>query len=197
VHDLKVKKIIGNYVILPYDQETHRYGGIELMEFAETIFDLDTKDLLSTIIEKDLSVDSIRKISILKIKNYLEFFGYSIDEMIEYCENCIVNFSKEFELNSQLRKELNKEFSEIKFKISTYEYVSFLNDNLLKNNLLAQLEKSNYHLKSYSWLIIHMSMNRHFKDKQRYNEFKSYYFTKCYLNQIKFKKQIVKPEFVC
>lgn len=189
VHDLKVKKIIGTYMILPYDQETHRYGGLELMEFAETIFDLDTKDLLTTIIEKDLSVDLIRIISILKIKNYLEFFGYSIDEMIEYCANCIVNFSAEFELNSQLRKDFNKEFSEIKFKIGTCEYESFLHDNSLKNNPLTQLEKSNNHLKSYSWLIIHMSMNRHFNDKQRYNEFKSYYFLKCYLNQIKFKKQ--------
>lgn len=189
VHELKIKEIIGTYVILPYEQETHRYGGLELMEFAETIFDLDTQDLLSTVIEKELSKDSNRIISILKIKNYLEFFGYSIDEMIEYCENCIVNFSAEFELNSQLRKDFNKEFSEIKMKIGTYEYESFLHDNSLKNNLLLQLEKSNYHLKSYSWLLIHMSMNRHFNEKQRYNEFKSYYLTKCYLNQIKFKKQ--------
>lgn len=195
VSKLKSNNIISNYHILPYEQEIYRYGGLELMELSETIFNLDTKDLLINVIKDDLNDNSIRIISILKIINYLEFLNYSIEEMILFCESSINNYSKEFELTSQLRKEFNKEFYNIKFNIESYEYNSFLRDDLLRNNLVKQLKKTNYNLKSYSWLLIHMSMNRHFNEMQRFNEFKSYYLTKCYLNQIKFKNNPkLKPE---
>jgi lantibiotic biosynthesis protein len=35
-------------------------------------------------------------------------------------------------------------------------------------------------------------MNRLFNEKQRYNEFKTYYLTKCYLNQVKHTTKVKK-----
>jgi thiopeptide-type bacteriocin biosynthesis protein len=189
IQNLKFRNIISKYRIVSYEQEIHRYGGIEMMKLSETIFDMDSKDLLVNVINKNLNDDASRIISILKIKNYLIFLGYSLDEMILYCNTCINNFSKEFELTSQLRKEFNKKYSGIRSEIDNCVYESFFKDELFKDTFLKLLQQSESNKFSYTWLIIHMSMNRHFNDKQRYNEFKSYYFLKCYLNQIKFKKQ--------
>ncbi|WP_217427732.1 hypothetical protein, partial [Flavobacterium collinsii] len=73
-------------------------------------------------------------------------------------------------------------------KISVYQYENFISDEGFKNTLSQNLKQSTIQINIYAWLIIHMSMNRHFNEKQRFNEFKSYYLTKNYLNQLKFKK---------
>lgn len=188
IHNLKVKNIISKYHVLPYEQETIRYGGKEMMAFAETIFDLDSRDFLKNISNKDFNVNVLRTIAILKLQNYLQFLNFSLENAIDYCEQCILNYSKEFELTGQLRKDFNKEYSEIKNNISNYEYGSFFRDESFKENYHQQIKNSNVDVFSNTWLLIHMSMNRHFNENQRFNEFKIYYLTKCYLNQLKFQK---------
>lgn len=188
IHELKSKNILSKYHILPYEQEVYRYGGIEVMELSEIIFDLDTWDFLTHIANNNLEQNEIEITAILKIKNYLTFLGFSLDDMILNCERVIKSYSKEFELTAELRKDFNKQYNALKSEIEGYEYYSFLEDRDFKNSLLEKLNNnSNLELDSYAWLIIHMSMNRHFKEEQRLNEFKIYYMTKCYLNQLKFK----------
>jgi thiopeptide-type bacteriocin biosynthesis protein len=187
VQELKSRNVISKYHILPYEQEIHRYGGIEMMEFSETIFDLDSRDFLVHVVNNDLEESALKMIAILKIKNYLTFLGFSLDDMILNCESVINNYSKEFELTAQLRKDFNKEYAAIKFEIEGYECPNFLEKKSLKDHFVQELNATpNLQLVSYAWLLIHMSMNRHFKENQRFNEFKSYYLVKCYLNQLKF-----------
>ncbi|SNB26332.1 hypothetical protein NO004_40004 [Flavobacterium psychrophilum] len=186
VQELKSKSIISKYHILSYEQETHRYGGIEMMNLSETIFDLDSRDFLKNVMKKDLEENDLKIVAVLKIKYYLYFFNLSLDDAINYCENCIVNFSKEFELTAQIRKDFNKEYADIKIDITKYNYEDFFKDESFKVTYHNQLRISKPDNSSSIWLIIHMSMNRHFSKNQRYNEFKTYYLTKCYLNQLKF-----------
>ncbi|WP_337965932.1 thiopeptide-type bacteriocin biosynthesis protein [uncultured Flavobacterium sp.] len=189
VHQLKVRNIISKYHILPYDQEIDRYGGAEMMEFSEILFDLDSRDFLTNIVNNDLDEKTIEMIAILKIKNYLTFLGYDLDGMINNCENAIKNYSKEFELTALLRKDFNKDYAALKFEIEGYEYDNFLDNEVLKNEFTQKFNSTaKVNLSSYTWLLIHMSMNRHFNEQQRFNEFKMYYLTKCYLNQLKHKK---------
>lgn len=189
VHELKTRNIISKYHILPYEQEIYRYGGIEMMELSESIFNLDSRDFLTNIANNDLDEKTLDIIAILKIKNYLTFLGYTLDEMINNCENVIKNFSAEFELTALVRKSFNKDYAELKNEIDKYEYEDFLQNESLKAKFSENLKsKSELNLISYTWLLIHMSMNRHFKNEQRFSEFKIYYLTKCYLNQIKYKK---------
>lgn len=189
VHELKLKNIISKYHIRPYEQEVHRYGGTEMMEFSEIVFDLDSSDFLINVAGQDLEENQEKIIAIFKVKNYLNFLGFSLDEMIFHCESAIENYSKEFELTAQLRKDFNKDYASIKLEIDQYQYYDFLNFKNLKADLNEKINRaSNFKINKYAWLMIHMSMNRHFKENQRFNEFKIYYFTKLYLNQIKFKK---------
>lgn len=189
VHDLKLRNIISKYHILPYNQETNRYGGKEMMSLSETIFDLDSIDFLKNIVSKSLSEIDMKIIAVLKIKYYLYFFNFPLQDAIDYCENCVVNFSKEFELTAQLRKDFNKEYADIKVNILKYQYESIFKDDVFKREYHNQLKVSNSEFSTVSWSTIHMSMNRHFANNQRFNEFKTYYLTKCYLNQLKFTKK--------
>lgn len=188
IENLKINSIIKKYQILPYEPEIHRYGSPELMAFAEFIFNLDSKDLIENVIQQDLSKDDSYIVSILKIINYLELLGYNEEEMIVFCENAVKKFSKEFDFTAQLKKSFNEDYSRIKSKIVDYQYENFVGDKNLKNKLSENLKQSIISPSAYTWLIIHMSINRHFNEKQRFNEFKSYYLTKKYLNQLKFKK---------
>ncbi len=188
VHELKVRNIISKYHILPYEQETVRYGGKEMMALSESIFDLDSRDYLENVSENELGKNDLIIVAVLKIKNYLYFLNFSLDNAIEYCETCILNYSKEFELTGQIRKDFNKEYAEIKIDITNYEYESFFKDESFQKSYFNQLQISKTDEFSCTWLLIYMSMNRHFSENQRHNEFKTYYLTKCYLNQLKFKK---------
>ncbi|MBJ2125978.1 thiopeptide-type bacteriocin biosynthesis protein [Flavobacterium sp. IB48] len=187
VDNLKLRNMIKKYQILPYEPEIFRYGGSTLMRFAEFIFNLDSKDLIENVILKDLDSAEHSIVAMHKIINYLDLAGFTNDQMIHYCENCIENFSKEFKLTADLRKKFNEEYAKIRFSAETYNYTSFVNDAELKSRLSEELKQNTIPAASYIWLVIHMSMNRHFNEKQRFNEFKSYYLTKCYLNQLKFK----------
>lgn len=187
VDNLQVDNMIKKYQILPYAPEIFRYGGPVLMRCAEFIFNLDSKDLIENVILKDLDSADYSIVAIHKIINYLDLIGFTNDEMIHYCENCIQNFSKEFQLTTDLRKKFNEEYAKIRFNVATYSYTSFVRNMDLKSKLSEELKQNTIPVASFIWLIIHMSMNRHFNEKQRFNEFKSYYLTKCYLNQLKFK----------
>lgn len=187
IHELKSQNIISKYHILPYEPEVYRYGGIEIMELSEIIFDLDSRDFLTHIANNNLEENDLEIIAILKIKNYFTFLGFSLDNMILNCERVIKSYSKEFDLTVELRKDFNKQYSALKSEIEAYQYDSFLEDAAFQDSLVENLNNSNLEMDSYAWLIIHMSMNRHFKEAQRFNEFKIYYMTKCYLNQLKFK----------
>jgi hypothetical protein len=102
--------------------------------------------------------------------------------MIEVCDINVLSFSNEFKFDQGIRKAFNKEYSEIKNKI-------FFNNNLL-SNLEINNETLNEIDNLYKYIsdVIHMGLNRSFESKQRFNEFKTYYFTKLYLNRIKFNK---------
>lgn len=196
INQLKINSIISKYHIVPYEQEIHRYGGLELMEYAESIFDLDSRDFIEKIVLDECDDETRRILSILKIKNYLEFFGFTLDEMINHCERSIESFSREFELTPQLRKTFNKDYADIKAKIDSLDYTNFLNNNSLKGRLGENLPKMRPTPSHYAWILIHMSMNRHFNENQRFNEFKSYYMTKSYLNQLKYSKKNIEIALV-
>lgn len=186
IQDLQSNLYISKYLIVPYEQETYRYGGGAMMSLSETIFDLDSRDFLTNVIEKDLNEPDVQMFAILKITNYLRFLNFTLDEAIIHCEKCIENFSKEFELTTILRKNFNKEYAEIKNDIIKNEYESFLKDKELKILYHNQIKIITTTISESLWLLIHMSINRHFSENQRFNEFKTYFLTKSYLNQLKF-----------
>ena len=190
MHQLKIKNIILKYHLLPYESEINRYGGFSLMALTENLFSLDSLDTITNITLEDIKDDEIYLYSIKKIQYYLHFFNFSIDEMVVFCETNIVNFANEFNLNSDLRKLLNKTFAEIRNDMNKLAYHNFLNNIVLEKETKIELNNSYLVKDNYIADLIHMSLNRVFNEKQRFNEFKSYYLAKCYFNQLKFTQKI-------
>ncbi|MEO8239241.1 MAG: thiopeptide-type bacteriocin biosynthesis protein [Flavobacterium sp.] len=186
LEQLKVQNWVIKYQILPYKQELYRYGGMDLMLLTENFFTLDSIDTLENVLKKDLEIQEIFIISVLKLKYYLKFFDLNIEEMILFCENNILYFSNEFNLNADMRKSFNKDFSKIKSEIDLFDYKNFLYDSEFKIVLNNALDNSYLVKYSYISAILHMGVNRVFNENQRFHEFKMYYLAKCYLNQLKY-----------
>ncbi|WPO79418.1 thiopeptide-type bacteriocin biosynthesis protein [Flavobacterium sp. KACC 22761] len=188
INNLKTKNFILTYKILPYEPETYRYGGKELLNVTESIFSKDSFDTIQNILKTEPNDEKIICFSVLKIQYYFSLFGFTLDQMIMLCDANIESFSNEFTLSATLRKELNQKFSVVKNKFDDIIYANFLNDESLKSTLKSHLEKSDLIRSNYAADLIHMSLNRLFDKEQRYNEFKSYYWAKLYFNRLKFTK---------
>ncbi|MEW7290577.1 lantibiotic dehydratase [Aquimarina sp. 2304DJ70-9] len=192
IEDLKRNNLVLEYLIKPYHQELGRYGGEKLMMLSEKIFHLDSLDTFNQIIKHDtLDQESIFLQAIFKIKYYFDFFSLTLDEMILQCELSVAALSKEFPLDKVLRKSFNKRSKNILVKINEKQYHGFLEIPSLKSEITLHLQKRTYKKKQYISDVIHMSMNRLFNDKPRFNEFQSYYLTLNYLKKLKFTEKTI------
>ncbi|GGX29279.1 lantibiotic dehydratase [Aquimarina muelleri] len=194
INNLKQENIIRNYHVLPYEQEMYRFGGEKLMGVTEHIFSLDSKHTVLTVLNNELKQNDIYMFSILKIEYYLRFFDFTIEEMISFCEKNIEAFSSRFNLDSKLRKSLNKIYTEIRRDIDDLKPNDFLEGIEIETEIKNTLRNSELIKDNYVMDLIHMSLNRVFNEKQRLNEFKSYYLAKSYFNQVKFTQKAIKKQ---
>lgn len=186
VESLKDYRYIYNYSIKAYESEVFRYGGRDLMNIAESIFDLDSRDYLKNVLPVATDNEELFARATLKIINYLKLLDLTLEEMIVFCDNTIENYKAEFKFTSELRKDFNIKYDLIKPLFETIEFSDFLAVDSLPTEIKSNFKSASISMNSYAWLLIHMSMNRHFSEQQRLNEFKSYYFASKYLNKIKY-----------
>lgn len=168
--DLKERRIISNLVIDTYIPEVERYGGENLISYAENIFFEDSKVVMEAIANLDIEKEK-EKYGVISVLHYLESFN--------------LNFEEQFDLlnNSFVSSEYLEEFKEVR-----NEYINDCDsyngwENLVKNNdyaeflkLLRQREKSildycvtllnsSEHTNEYSDIlgsIVHLHCNRLF-----------------------------------
>ncbi|WP_144510537.1 lantibiotic dehydratase [Bacillus sp. FJAT-22090] len=96
--------LLTNVSIATYDREVERYGGISLIDKAETLFYHDSRSVegllyLHRFSHTNLDLDIIATVSVL---HYLKSFRLSFSEQLEWLDN------------TETRKEYLKEFREIK-----------------------------------------------------------------------------------
>ena len=185
IANLKLLNKIIKYIIVPYDPEIQRYGGLEMMKISEIIFDLDSRNVISEILNKEFEKNIVHVTMVLKIKFYLDFFKFSLNDMILFCDNNLMNFSNEFAYNSDSKTLFNKEYDQIRTHILDFEYQTFFSTHNFENDFNVVLIKNKISINNYVSLLVHMSCNRHFDINQRYCEFKTYFFTKRYINHLK------------
>lgn len=178
---LKQELIIFDYRICPYTPELSRYEEPKLMQIAEEFFYIDSKDYIQNFIFTSRERNDILY-NINKVLNYFEKFELSLDEMHKLCDINILSLSQEFKFNVKTKKNFNREYDEIKNKIIITK--GLFNHLNIDNTSLSKINNKYKYISD----LIHMGLNRSFETKQRFNEFKIYYFTKRYLNKIKFKK---------
>ncbi len=92
--DMMKRRIIGDYTLSLYEQETERYGGLQLVPFAEQLFINDSQIVEELIYKKrigetDLSEMQMAVISVLK---YVELFYDRYEDRLSFLN--IFNISK-------------------------------------------------------------------------------------------------------
>ena len=183
-------KLISNLSIESYRQEFERYGA-ETIDFAESIFHWDS----------NLILDFLKKVPVGDEQSYLLYglhimestlnsFGYSLDQKEKTLKFLKDGYNLEFHVNSYTNKILKAKKKEYRFLI----------DSFAKNNLQfsvmpllsahEEVRSENYisvarsikpllngsELNQFVTSIIHMSLNRLFKAKQRKHELLLYHW---------------------
>lgn len=175
-----------------YKRELERYGK-NTMIISEDYFHIDSSLTLDIInLVNETGDEDLRWLSaLLTINSILDDFKFSLQQKLNFVKNLNERFGNEFNLNTNksLRKYLNnkyrKEYDKIESIImsKTYLNYNFNEFNLKRNNQSTHIIKQILHVNNleiplnyYIDSLIHMSINRLFKSKNRLNEMVCYNF---------------------
>lgn len=84
--DLMNKGLISRYTIDSYDREIERYGGLELMDIAESVFCFDSMVVENILAQKRLANITFSKelIGIISIIHYMEDYGVAYENQVDF-----------------------------------------------------------------------------------------------------------------
>nr|BFF36191.1 hypothetical protein BACT7_10530 [Tenacibaculum mesophilum] len=160
-----------------YKRELERYGKNTIAD-VETFFYRDSETVLG-LIEQTID-DKERFIYTLKyLEQIINTFNFSKNEELLFLERYKHQFQREFNVDKRMKKEMNLMYSEVTGVSLNTEWVvlSTLQKEVIKNFKTKAVEKKL--LVSLDGLVaslIHMSVNRIFKSKQRMYEMVVYDF---------------------
>lgn len=165
-----------------YTREIERYG-LTSMKISEKIFYKDSliiSDILSSLNENITHIRSLWGLKIIDF--YLSIFNFTIIEKLSFAEKLRGYFYKEFDVEKNTKKQLDRIYSENQEIIS-----QFLNTKKIKKTYLIKksaseilnLKESNLLTIDFNSLMssyIHMSINRLFIGDNRMHELITYDF---------------------
>ena len=104
IRNLEIKQIIDKAVFDTYERESNRYGGIELIRFAENVFFSDSLFVIDMLQQFDLDEEDDRETAyIIGMISMLKYLARDEEEMLEILEtnNLKKFYRKEFRNNSK------------------------------------------------------------------------------------------------
>lgn len=177
-----------------YERELERYG-YELITYIEKLFYIDSLSIIKLLNKLQEEDESIREherwnLSLLLIDDILNVFGYNVNSKKEISNLLSENMKTEFGLMSHhYTKQFNDKYRIYKSNIwntligknivLTNKYSEILNERKFKMNEVIEKIKSvqTNIVTTYMVIsIIHMTMNRLFKSKNRIHELVLYFF---------------------
>jgi len=185
--------IIWNVQCDTYKREIERYGHDGIID-AESIFFIDSEailNLLDKLLESSNPEQNRWMISLILIDDILDAYNFSSEEKNVFMKMLSNAYKEEFGFTSnKLTKQLNDKYRN--WRQDIYETISHKKNNVYSEILTWRLEKigaigSYYKEKIISKedfvrSLIHMSMNRLFKSKNRQFEMVIYEFLYKYYN---------------
>ncbi|RPH33446.1 MAG: hypothetical protein EHM93_04890 [Bacteroidales bacterium] len=170
-----------------YNREIERYGE-ETIDLVESVFEYDSEMVINilSLIEGDIDEISRWKYSISLIDTYLNLFELESLNKLKLVSELSESYKNEFNVDKQLNFQINNLYRKHKIEILNILDLSANNDFRLtyttrnispiikEINCLVQFNESD--LNSLLKSIIHMSLNRLFRTKQRMYELVIYSF---------------------
>nr|WP_299031646.1 thiopeptide-type bacteriocin biosynthesis protein [uncultured Tenacibaculum sp.] len=170
-------KQVWDIQLATYKRELERYGK-NTIDNAETFFYRDSETVLS-LIEQTID-DKDRFIYTLKyLEQIINTFNFSKNEELLFLERYKNQFQREFNVDMRVKKEMNLMYGEITQTFLNIEPVALSTSqkeliNVFKTK--AAEKKLSVSIEDLVGSLIHMSVNRIFKSKQRMYEMIVYDF---------------------
>ncbi|HAS39855.1 MAG TPA: hypothetical protein DCS93_05220 [Microscillaceae bacterium] len=193
-----------------YEPEVLRYGGLQVLEICEVIFWEDSKTLIQVLrlLEQDKDQEEEEYLICLAMKNidyWLQDFGLSLDQRLTFATQVAQGFAQEFKASNHFKKRLNKAYRDYQKKTTDlgdiYEHLfrersKNLQPLIQQIKVLTAAERNEVTLPQLLNSLIHMSLNRLFKQLPRQQEYitwdflMQFYKTAMYKNKAKKNKQV-------
>ncbi|WP_185246087.1 lantibiotic dehydratase [Chryseobacterium bernardetii] len=165
-----------------YHRELERYKGENIIN-SEIVFHHDSKFVYNLYKSfSSINYNYLFLITYFTIEEYLDTLGTSHQEKFKFLERNFNYFAKEFnyEKDKSLRNSLHDELRKIKdVTISNAlnpAFIEMINTSEVKNSLLSIKNEIKDQYLGVLGSYIHMTVNRIFSEKQRFNEFRVYFF---------------------
>jgi len=170
--------LIWDVSINTYKREFNRYG-LQTISLIEKYFFYDSMNILE-LIQKSHDNDDLRfKLTLKLVDEILETFNLSPKDKLNYLNNLQRSYKNEFSINTLEKRELNKRYQSLSIKkeaLIEFKNLTKLNKIGLKLKLLNMEDKLEIQFENLISSIIHMTINRCFKTKQRLYEMVIYDF---------------------
>lgn len=194
-------RIISKTQVCTYDRELERYGSRNI-EQSESIFYYDSVSAVKILqLLKTEGDESLRwLIALRNVQALMDDFEWNLASKIDFFENLSTSFAREFDLDKDLKKQLNSHYrkftSEIEDALETdttnpfwmavdrilkwrSEQSSSISSAIVQKQVTKELEVS---IQSLTASYVHMSLNRLFKSQPRLQEMIVYYMLAKYYN---------------
>ncbi|WP_026887551.1 lantibiotic dehydratase [Clostridium beijerinckii] len=170
--DLMNKGIINRYTIDSYDREIERYGGLELMDIAESVFFFDSMVVENILAEKRLNNITFSKelIGIISIIHYMESYGIKYEDQVDFLRTHVKPSDYRDDFNKN-----RKDYMNLCNSSNEWEHLKENEEGILLLNILNQrsqivrkyserINECLNHIEMLSILdsIIHLHCNRLF-----------------------------------
>ncbi|WKB81840.1 thiopeptide-type bacteriocin biosynthesis protein [Cellulophaga lytica] len=190
--------IIWKFQTEGYSREIERYGGATI-ELVESLFYNDSTMIVNGI--KEIQNEKNYLLFIIKsIDSTLESFGFDNNQKLSFCNNSLNQFMREFQLGTEQKKKLNAKYKNIedelneilsknKENVKALEFEKNIKKRASKSQILIdEIKSQSKETKMENNIIlglIHMSVNRAFKDSQRFIEMIVYDYLFKYYSYVK------------
>lgn len=172
-HELNKEGVLTKITIDTYEREVERYGGVALIDKAETLFHYDSRSVekllyLHRFNHTNLDLDIIATLSVL---HYLKSFGLSFDEKLAWLDDLTSrkNYLKDFRkiknklvpLYLNIQEDLDSNIEGLKEVLEAIDFrkdaVDIYVNDIYKNNKENKLDNSLFDIFGS---VIHMNLNR-------------------------------------
>lgn len=175
--------IISTILCDTYNREIERYGE-SYFESVEKIFSIDSYSILRILKlsqESETAEDDRWLLALLLADDMMDVFGYSIEQKYNLTKLMCENYKQEFGfINSASMKQLNDKYRskrkviEVTLKNENASLVMYINELQNRKKSIESMSKeilySQEFTKDVIYSLIHMTINRLFRSKNRLNE---------------------------
>ena len=175
IHDILEELALSNQIwkieFSDYNRELERYNWNDI-EKAETIFFIDSEFSIE-FLKFSQNINNSWILILKSVDDMLTAFNFSLEQKHKMIENMYKSFAKEFDINKEIKKNIDKKFRNFEKEINSIflscpsEIANIFNK---RKKEISEITFGEANLVELIWSFIHMHINRVTKSNPRFHE---------------------------